>query len=69
MILKFEHRVLLGYHFQKEVFINMDNVFAIEILRTRIIFNKPARGQGYYWVPRTEYNMKVLNDYLIKQEG
>jgi len=62
MILKFEHRVLFGYHFQKDVYINMNNVFYIEKVRTRIYFRQ--RANVYYWVPRTEHNEKVLDNYL-----
>ena len=61
MILKFEHRVRFGFIFQNDVYINMDNVFAVEVVRTRIIFRTNRNG---YWIPRTDNNLKILNDYL-----
>lgn len=69
MILKFEHRVLFGFWFQNDVYINMDNVNFIEVLRTRIRFF--GNRSGYYWIPRTEKNMQVLEGYLcgLKQKS
>lgn len=65
MILKFEHRVFWGFTFQKDAYINMDNVFAIEVIRTRIIFRTNQKG---YWVPRTEHNMEILDKYMKQKK-
>ena len=63
MYLKFEHRVLFSPLFQKDVYINMSQVYAVEILRTKILF-RTTRAHRYYWVPRTETNMKELKKYF-----
>ena len=62
MYLKFEHRVLSGNWFQKDVYINMNIVYAVEIVRTRIIFRRT--GFNYYWVPKTDFNLKQLKKFF-----
>lgn len=69
MIIKFEHRVnegLFTNNFLNDVYVNMNNVCFFEVLRTKIKFY--SQDKGYYWIPRTEYNIKKLNGYLDKLE-
>ena len=62
MILKFEKRNKFGYIFQKYLYVNMDKVICITVVRTAIHFT--ISGFAYVSVPRTLYNMNVLEKYL-----
>ena len=62
MILEFERRNIWGFIFQNNLFVNMNRIAYILVVRTRIYFYTGA--YGYMHVPRTEKNMNTLNTYI-----
>lgn len=62
MILEFERRNMFSFLFQTNLFVNMNRIAYILVVRTRIYFYTSPYSSMY--VPRTEKNINTLNTYI-----